>query len=146
MLPSITKQYLKMPPLSNVLSEACPNGIDIYFDNVGGIISDAVFHLINLRARIIICGQISQYNGHLDSPEVGPRFLHHILYKRAIIQGILARDYKSRMNECVAAMSQWIKEGKLIYDETVVQGFENLPEALNSLFHGKNIGKLVVKV
>lgn len=113
---------------------------------------------------------------------MGPRFLHHILYKRATIQGkkkffvkfippneqkkaykisskgnytakitntfvgVLARDYKTRMDECVKALSQWIKEGKLKYDETVVQGFEKLPEALNMLFHGKNTGKLVVKI
>jgi len=68
------------------LKKACPSGIDIYFDNTGGYTTDAVFHHINLRARIIICGQISQYNGGLDNPELGPRFLHIVLYKRCTIQ------------------------------------------------------------
>jgi len=128
------------------LASACPNGIDIYYDNTGGFITDAVFPLINLRARIIICGQISQYNGQLDAPELGPRFLHHVLYQRATIQGILSRDYEARNSEMVDVMAGWIKEGKLKPKETVVEGFENLPAALNSLFHGKNTGKLVVKV
>jgi len=140
------KNYRTLEQMNKALSEACPNGIDIYYDNVGGVITDSVWSLINLRARIIICGQISQYNGKLDEPEMGPRFLHHILYKRATIQGILARDYSSRMNEMVQTMSQWLKEGKIKVDETVVEGFDNLPAALNSLFHGSNTGKLVVKV
>eukprot|EP01124_Arcella_intermedia_P032025 TRINITY_DN7394_c0_g1_i2.p1 TRINITY_DN7394_c0_g1~~TRINITY_DN7394_c0_g1_i2.p1 ORF type:complete len:212 (-),score=52.20 TRINITY_DN7394_c0_g1_i2:89-724(-) len=128
------------------LEEACPNGIDVYFDNTGGVVTDAVMFLINLRARIIICGQISQYNGKLDEPEMAPRFLHHILYKRATIQGILARDYMARMNEMLNEMVPWLKEGKLKNLETVVEGFDSLPNALNSLFHGANNGKLVVKV
>jgi NADPH-dependent curcumin reductase CurA len=126
------------------LAAVCPNGIDVYFDNTGGPITDAVFELIALRARVVICGQISQYSGGLDSPNLGPRFLHHILYKRATIVGILARDYTSRMDEMLEQMSEWIQEGKIKYRETFVEGFANLPAALNSLFHGKNTGKLVV--
>ena len=140
------KNYPTANQMLEALKSACPNGIDIYFDNVGGHITDAVFHLINLRARIIICGQISQYNGGLDSPEMGPRFLHKILYTRATIQGILARDYTHRMSEMVAEMSKWIKNGEIKYQETVVEGFDNLPSALNMLFYGKNNGKLLVKV
>jgi hypothetical protein len=102
--------------------------------------------LINVRARIIICGQISQYNGALDNPELGPRFLHKILYKRATIQGILARDFNARMPEMLQQMSAWLKEGKIKYHETIVDGFEQLPAALNMLFHGKNNGKLLVKL
>jgi len=132
--------------MKTALSEACPKGIDVYFDNVGGFISDAVYPLINLRSRIIICGQISQYNGKLDAPELGPRFLHHILYQRATVQGILARDFKDRMGEMLGVMGPWVKQGKLKIDETVEEGFENLPRALQSLFFGKNMGKLVVKV
>jgi len=140
------KTHSNLEQMQKALAEACPSGIDIYFDNVGGYTTDAVMPLINLRARIIICGQISQYNGKLDAPEQGPRFLHHVLYQRATIKGLLSRDYKHRMDEMIPVMSQWIKEGKLKIDETVVEGFENLPSALNSLFHGKNLGKLVVKV
>ncbi len=128
------------------LSRRCPDGIDIYYDNVGGYITDAVFELINLRARIIICGQISQYSGGLDHPELGPRFLHKMLYKRAIIQGVLARDYNDRMDEMLTEMTPWVKDGLLSYKETIVDGFENLPNALNMLFYGENMGKLIVKV
>lgn len=126
------------------LEKVCPNGIDVYFDNVGGFVTDAVFQLINLRARVVICGQISQYNHGLDSPDLGPRFLHIILYKRATIQGILARDFVHRMPEMLEEMAKWLKEGKLKFRETFEFGFEKLPSTLNGLFHGKNIGKMLV--
>jgi NADPH-dependent curcumin reductase CurA len=122
------------------------NGIDIYFDNVGGTITDAIIPLIKLRARIIICGAISQYDGGLDNPDQGPRFLQHMLFKRATIQGILARDYTHRMDEMLQIVSPWVKDREIVFQETVIQGFEKLPEALNSLFTGKNLGKLLVEV
>ncbi|MBX9568261.1 MAG: NADP-dependent oxidoreductase [Candidatus Obscuribacterales bacterium] len=121
-------------------------GIDVYFDNVGGMITDAVIPLIKLRARIIICGAISQYDGKLDKPELGPRLLQHLLYQRATIQGILARDYTYRMDEMLAIVSPWVKNKEIVFEETIVEGFDKLPEALNSLFEGKNLGKLLVKV
>ncbi|KJE95171.1 NADP-dependent dehydrogenase [Capsaspora owczarzaki ATCC 30864] len=127
------------------LKQACPQGVDIYFDNVGGTTTDAVFNLINLRARVIICGQITQYNGKLDSVEMGPRFLHRLIYTRATIQGILARDYVDRMDEMLPVMIDWLNSGKLKYEQTVVDGFEQLPSALNALFHGKNVGKMLVR-
>lgn len=128
------------------LKMVCPHGIDVYFDNVGGMITDSVFQLINLRARVVICGQISQYNGGLDNPEMGPRFLHRILYTRATIQGILARDFTPRMPEMLAEMGPWVREGKIKFNETIMEGFEKLPGALNALFHGTNLGKMLVKV
>ncbi|MHA7057285.1 NADP-dependent oxidoreductase [Aquimarina sp. M1] len=140
--------YKKYPSTKTILLELkrlCPNGIDIYYDNVGGYITDAVFDHINLHARIIICGQISQYSGGLDTPEMGPRFLHKILYKRATIQGVLARDYNERMNEMLSEMTPWVKNGLIQYQETIIEGFDKLPEALNMLFYGKNLGKLLVK-
>jgi len=140
------KDWKNAEDARSALQQACPNGIDIYFDNVGGITTDAVFHLINLRARIVICGQISQYNGGLDVPELAPRFLHKILYTRATIQGVLARDYSNRMPEMLEEMGKWIQEGKMKYRETIVEGFENLPKALNGLFHGNNTGKMIVKI
>lgn len=121
-------------------------GVDIYFDNVGGTITDAVIPLIKLRARIIVCGAISQYDGKLDKPDMGPRLLQHLLYQRATIQGILARDFTSRMDEMLAIVSPWVKNNEIVYEETIVEGFDKLPEALNSLFVGKNLGKLLVKV
>jgi NADPH-dependent curcumin reductase CurA len=121
-------------------------GVDVYFDNVGGSISDAVIPLINRRARIVICGTISQYSGGLDTPEYGPRFLHHMLYQRATIQGMLARDYLHRMDELLRLVGPWVKRGEIVFEETVVDGFERLPEALNSLFTGDHRGKLLVRV
>jgi NADPH-dependent curcumin reductase CurA len=120
--------------------------VDVYFDNVGGMITDAVIPLLNVRARIIICGQMSQYNGQLDEVEMGPRFLHHMLYKRATIQGILARDFTHRMDEMVQVVAPWIKEGSIHFDEAIVSGFERLPEHLASLFDRPSHGKLIVKV
>jgi len=131
--------------LTNQLREIS-QGVDVYFDNVGGWITDAVIPQINRRARIIICGQISQYNGALDKVENGPRFLHHLLYQRATIQGILSRDYIHRHDEMLRIVIPMLKNGLLKYQETIINGFEQLPQALNMLFTGKNIGKLIVKV
>lgn len=121
-------------------------GVDVYFDNVGGWITDAIIPIINRRARIIICGQISQYSGALDEPELGPRLLHHLLYQRASIHGMLARDYLHRMDEMHRIVAPWVKNGEIKFEETIVKGFEKLPEALNSLFTGEHRGKLLVKV
>ncbi|AMP05162.1 zinc-binding dehydrogenase family protein [Collimonas pratensis] len=134
------------PEALSAAIQAATGGVDIYFDNVGGPITDAVIPLIKRRARIIICGAISQYDGGLDTPDLGPRFLQHMLFQRATIQGILARDYTSRMDEMLAIVAPWVKSGEIVFQETYVDGFEQLPEALNSLFEGKNIGKLLVRV
>ncbi len=140
------KKHPSAVKIKDELSRLCPKGVDVYYDNVGGHITDAIFELININARIIICGQISQYSGGLDNPEMGPRFLHKMLYKRATIQGVLARDYNHRMDEMLTEMTPWVQNKSLKYKETIVDGFENLPKALNMLFYGKNIGKLIVKV
>jgi NADPH-dependent curcumin reductase CurA len=121
-------------------------GVDIYFDNVGGWISDAVLPLIKRRARVVICGAIAQYDGGLDRPDLGPRFLQHLLFQRATIQGILARDFAHRMDEMKAIVAPWVQSGAIVYEETIVDGFDKLPAALNSLFDGKNLGKLLVRV
>ena len=121
-------------------------GVDVYFDNVGGWITDAVIPLVNRRARIVICGTISQYSGGLDAPELGPRFLHHMLYQRATIQGMLARDYLHRMDEMIRIVGPWVQRGEIVFEETVVKGFETLPATLNQLFTGDHRGKLLVEV
>jgi NADPH-dependent curcumin reductase CurA len=121
------------------------DGVDIYFDNVGGMITDAIIPNIKLRARVIICGAISQYDGGLDDPDLGPRFLQHLLFQRATIQGILARDYNHRMDEMTRIVAPWVRDKEIVFEETIVDGFEKLPEALNSLFEGKNLGKLLVR-
>ncbi len=120
-------------------------GVDVYFDNVGGIATDAVIPLINRRARIVICGQISQYSGGLDSPPMGPRLLHHLLYQRATMQGILARDYVHRMDEMTRIVAPWVRAGDIVFEETIIDGFEQLPSALNALFTGEHRAKLLVR-
>lgn len=140
------KQFNTPELLEAELRRLVSRPVDIYFDNVGGFITDTILPMINLRARVIICGQISQYDGGLDAPTMEPRFLHHLLYKRATVQGILARDYLHRMDEMLAIVEPWVLSGEVVYKETVVQGFERLPEALAMLFDGINTGKMVVKV
>jgi NADPH-dependent curcumin reductase CurA len=125
--------------------KALTGGVDVYFDNVGGMVTDAVIPLINRRARIVICGQISQYSGGLETPELGPRLLHHMLYQRATIQGMLARDYVHRMDEMLRIVTPWVKAGEIVFEETIVQGFAQLPATLNSLFTGEHRGKLLVQ-
>lgn len=126
------------------LKELCPHGIDCYFDNVGGPISDAVFPVINDKARIAICGQISQYN--LAKPEPGPRILGYLLTKSAKAQGFIISQFMDRFPEGMAQMAKWIKEGKIKYRETFVEGFENAPRALIGVLSGDNTGKMIVKL
>lgn len=126
------------------LAELCPTGIDIYFDNTGGPITDAVFGLINVGARISICGQVSQYNN--AKKEMGPRFLWELIFTRAKVQGFLTSDYAARFDEARAEMAGWLRSGKLKAREDIVEGFENIPKAFIGLLEGTNIGKRIVKV
>jgi NADPH-dependent curcumin reductase CurA len=134
----------KSPEMSRALKEACPKGIDVYFDNVGGEVSDAVWPLLNHGARIVICGQISLYN--LDKPDVGPRPQRYLLVNSAMMQGFIIRDYAARFAEGVTNLAQWLVTGKLKYAETIEEGFENTPQAFIGLFSGVNLGKQIVKV
>ena len=126
------------------LKQHCPKGVDIYFDNVGGEILDAVLTRINLKARIVICGAISQYNN--TTAVKGPANYLSLLVNRARMEGIVVFDYADRYHKGVAAMAQWMKEGTFKSKEDVVDGIENFPEALLMLFEGKNFGKLCLKV
>ena len=126
------------------IARTCPDGVDVYYDNVGGEISDAVFSHINKFARIILCGQISMYN-NTEIP-VGPRPQPLMVKKSALMQGFIVSNYSARFGEGVKQLAQWLEEGKLTYQETIVQGFETLPETFIGLFHGKNTGKLLVKM
>jgi NADPH-dependent curcumin reductase CurA len=126
------------------LQELCPKGIDVYFDNVGGAITDAVFGLLNVGARISICGQISQYNN--TKPEMGPRLLGALIVARAKVQGFLVSDYAAQFGPALAEMTGWVREGKIKYREDIVEGFENLPKAFIGLFSGENTGKRLVHV
>ncbi len=126
------------------LAAATPNGIDVDFENVGGDIMDAIFARLNIRARVALCGLISGYNS--ADPPPGPRAFGNLLIQRATLQGFIVLDHFGRAPEAITEISGLIAEGKLTPLETVIEGFEQLPTAINMLFDGKNVGKLVVKV
>ncbi len=126
------------------LKETCPGGVDIYFDNVGGEILDIVLTRINAKARIVICGAISQYNN--TTPVKGPANYLSLLVNRARMEGIVVFDYAPRYKEGALQMGQWMAEGKLKSREHIVEGLETFPETLMMLFKGGNTGKLVLKV
>ncbi len=136
--------YHKTENMVKAIAKACPNGVDIYFDNVGGIISDGVIANINKGARIVLCGQISLYNS-TETP-VGPRLQPSLLKKSALMQGFIVSNYASRFPEGVSQLAQWFGDGKLSYQETIIKGFERLPEAFIGLFEGKNTGKSLVEI
>jgi len=136
--------YKTEKDIKAALQKACPNGIDIYFDNVGGEISDAAISLINFGARIPLCGQIAYYNTTEELQ--GPRVTSTILLRMALMQGFLILNYAERFPEGLAKLAEWYKAGKLQMVESVTEGFENLPDAFLGLFTGKNTGKQVVKV
>ncbi len=126
------------------LKELCSNGIDIYFDNVGGEILDAALGELNLHARVVICGMISTYNSTKPTP--GPYNFVQIITKRALVQGFIVTDYFDRTNEALKDLMDWYDEGKLKYREHIVDGLENAPTAINMLFDGSNKGKLIIKI
>lgn len=126
------------------LKEHCPNGVDVYFDNVGGDILDTVLMRINMKARIIICGAISQYNN--TTPVKGPANYLSLLVNRARMEGIVVFDYASRYGDAVKEMGAWMAQGKFHTREDIVQNLETFPETLLMLFEGKNFGKLILQV
>lgn len=126
------------------IAAACPNGVDIYFDNVGGDISDAVIKHLNFFARVPLCGQIALYNS--TEVPVGPRIQPIMVTRSILMQGFIISNYVSRFGEGFKQLSEWVKEGKIKYTETVEEGFDQLPAALLGLFSGRNSGKMVVKV
>lgn len=136
--------YRTVPDIKKALKEHCPNGVDIYFDNVGGEISDAVMPLLNFNARIVLCGQISQYNA--EKPDMGPRIQPYLLVKSALIKGFIIVNYAGRYEEGIADLGTWLKQKKLKFAENIVEGLENAPKAFIGLFKGENLGKQLVKV
>lgn len=130
--------------MTAAIAEAAPNGVDIYFDNVGGPISDAILFNINQFARLIICGAISVYN-NTELPKsisVQP----FLIKNSALMQGFIVSNYAEIFPEAIKQLSTWLAEGKLTYTETVVNGFDEIPNAFIDLFEGKNKGKMVVKI
>lgn len=136
--------YKTTENIKEAIAKAAPDGVDVYFDNVGGDISDAIMVNVNQFGRVVVCGAISLYN-ETEIP-TGPRVQPLLVKNRILMQGFIVSDYAAKFPEAIKQLSQWLEEGKLTYSETVVEGFEQIPQAFMDLFEGKNTGKMVVKV
>ena len=134
----------KQEDVAHRLGETCPDGVDIYFDNVGGPILDAALEHLAMRGRVVLCGAISRYNHHDVSP--GPRNYLSLLIKRGRMEGFIVLDYAARYQEAFTALSGWLREGRLVDQVDVQEGFENLPTSLSRLFTGENKGKQLVRI
>jgi len=130
------------------LKEACPDGIDVYYENVGGPVFDAVCPLLNDFARIPLCGRIANYNmtDNPEGPNLLPAFFGDMLVKRMTLRGFIISDHYNRLPDFLRDMGEWVSTGKVKYKEDIVQGIENAPEAFLGLLKGKNFGKLLVQV
>ncbi len=126
------------------LDEVCGTGVDVYFDNTAGKISDAVLRRLAIGARIVICGTASVASW--DPPPMGPRVERHILTKRAQMSGFLIFDYQHRYEEAVARLAQWVRGGVLKYREDILDGIEHCPDAIARLYRGENLGKLLIRL
>ena len=130
--------------LATALKRTCPDGVDVYFDNVGGRILDMVLQHLRMHARVVLCGFISQYN--LEEPELAPRHSTPLAHACARMEGFFANDYFDRQDPALREMAGWIDAGRLKYREDIVEGLENAPAAFLRLFTGANTGKVLVKV
>jgi len=130
--------------VNKAIATICNDGVDIYFDNVGGNISDAVISNLNVQSRIAVCGQVALYNC-TDIP-VGPRIQLMLLTKNVMMQGFIVGNYKSEFPEAIEHLTKWVHEGKIDFTETIFYGFDQLPTAFIGLFSGENIGKMIVKI
>lgn len=126
------------------IADACPNGIDVYFDNTGGEISDAVLRNLAVGARVIICGtaSIASWN----PPPMGPRVERHLLVKRARMQGFLIFDYADRYPEGLRALTEWVRAGLIHYREDILDGIEQAPDSIAGLYRGENLGKRLIRI
>jgi NADPH-dependent curcumin reductase CurA len=136
--------YKGTADLDAALGQACPDGVDVYFDNTSGRISDAVLRRINKRARIVICGTAALASW--DPWPQGPRVERHLLVKSARMEGFLVFDYESRTHEAVPQLAQWVREGRLRYREDILAGLDKAPDAIAGLYRGENLGKRLIKL
>ncbi|MGY3451923.1 NADP-dependent oxidoreductase [Bradyrhizobium sp. USDA 4353] len=135
------------PDLAAKLKEACPKGIDVYFENVGGPVFEAVFPLFNAFARMPVCGLIAHYNDtQSTSPKWAGALMRNVLTKRLLIRGFIVSDFASRHGDFLKDMSAWVRDGKVKYKEHVTEGLENAPDAFMGLLKGANFGKQLVRV
>ncbi len=136
--------YKAADDLSAALSAACPRGIDVYFDNTAGVISDAVLAQLSVGARVVICGTASVASW--DPPPLGPRVERHLLVKRARMAGFLVFDYQHRHDEAIRRLATWVRDGRLRYREDVSDGIESCRGAIAELYRGENLGKRLVRL
>ncbi len=136
----------KAPDWRDRLGAATRDGIDVDFENVGGEVMEAVFARLNVRARVALCGLISTYNDDAPAVSIGPRNFGNLLIQRVHLEGFIVLDHLDRAPQVIAQLAEWMAQRKLTATETVVEGFEQLPVAINMLFDGQNTGKLVVKL
>jgi NADPH-dependent curcumin reductase CurA len=136
--------YKTTADMNKAIQEAAPNGVDIYFDNVGGEISDAVMFNLNRMARVVVCGSISGYND--TERAIGPRMQWKLISTSSLMKGFTIGDYADEFPQGMAQLTSWLAEGKLTYSETIVTGFDQIPQAFMDLFDGKNEGKMIVKI
>jgi NADPH-dependent curcumin reductase CurA len=134
----------KADALVTKLASACPNGVNVYFDNTAGAISDAVYAQLAIGARVVICGTASIASW--EPPPQGPRVERHLLVKRARMSGLLILDYAHRYKEAIARLSRWVREGKLRYREDIADGIEHCPGAIAELYRGENLGKRLIRL
>lgn len=137
-----------LPDFAQALREACPSGIDVYFENVGGKVFEAVFPLLNQFARVPVCGLVAQYNstGDFEGPDRLPLLMRDVLSKSLTIRGFIQRDFSEQRPAFYQEMVQWIAQDKVRYREDIVQGLEQAPEAFVGLLEGRNFGKLIVRL
>jgi len=131
-------------PVRKAIREHCPDRIDIYFDNVGGDVLNEALGFLNVGARVVICGAISIYNA--TEPQPGPSNYINLLLKRARMEGFIVRDYAARYNEGIMQLGQWVAAGQIKHREDIVDGLENAPSAIQKLFDGENMGKLMIRI
>lgn len=134
----------KSDDVAQALARACPNGVDVYFDNTAGAVSDAVLARLAVGARIVICGTASVSSW--DPPPMGPRVERHMLVKRARMSGLLVFDYQHRYEEAIARLAALVREGRLQYREDIVDGIEHCPSAIAELYRGENLGKRLIRL
>ncbi len=130
--------------LDTALAAACPNGVDVYFDNTAGPISDAVYRHLRVGGRVVVCGTASISSW--DPPPQGPRVERHLLVKRARMQGFVVLDYKSRYPEALAALANWVRSGEIRYREDILDGIEQAPGSIAGLYRGDNLGKRLIRL
>ena len=135
--------YRATPDLSGAIAAACPAGVDVYFDNTAGPVSDAVLPHLAQRARVVICGTASV--AQWEPPPLGPRVERHLLVKRARMQGFLYFDHVAEAEAAIARLAGWVREGRLCYREEILDGLEQAPDAIAGLYRGENLGKRLIR-